>query len=136
MKKGWLILGLLVIGCCAGVLFHVKYQVQYIERDIAEVKRQIHDDEEAIHVLKAEWSYLDSPERLRKLSDEHLHLVPQDIRQVSMLNPTSMALARIVQQDQGAITVASKVKNQVEPAENVAQIGMDASSLEKNHTIR
>ncbi len=39
-------------------LFTVKYQVQDMEDQLIGLNRSITDDRQAIHVLKAEWSYL------------------------------------------------------------------------------
>lgn len=65
------ILALLGIG-----LFQVKYNVQSKERDLREVRRQIEANYNAIHVLDAEWSYLNDPLRLADLTRRHTGLVP------------------------------------------------------------
>jgi hypothetical protein len=57
-------------------LFHVKYQVQALEDEIVRVNRQIVGEQEAIHVLQAEWSYVNQPRRLEALSSRHLDLQP------------------------------------------------------------
>ena len=65
------VLALLGIG-----LFQVKYNVQGKERDLREVRRQIEANYNAIHVLDAEWSYLNDPLRLADLTRRHTGLVP------------------------------------------------------------
>jgi hypothetical protein len=65
------VLALLGIG-----LFQVKYNVQGKERELREVRRQIEADYSAIHVLEAEWSYLNDPLRLADLARRHTGLVP------------------------------------------------------------
>ena len=65
------VLALLGIG-----LFQVKYNVQSKERDLREVRRQIEANYNAIHVLDAEWSYLNDPLRLADLTRRHTELVP------------------------------------------------------------
>jgi hypothetical protein len=65
------VLALLGIG-----LFQVKYNVQSKERDLREVRRQIEANYNAIHVLEAEWSYLNDPLRLADLTRRHTGLVP------------------------------------------------------------
>lgn len=65
------VLALLGIG-----LFQVKYNVQSKERDLREVRRQIEANYNAIHVLDAEWSYLNDPLRLADLTRRHTGLVP------------------------------------------------------------
>jgi hypothetical protein len=65
------VLALLGIG-----LFQVKYNVQGKERELREVRRQIEANYGAIHVLEAEWSYLNDPLRLADLARRHTGLVP------------------------------------------------------------
>ena len=66
-----IVLALLGIG-----LFQVKYNVQSKERELREVRRQIEANYNAIHVLEAEWSYLNDPLRLADLTRRHTGLVP------------------------------------------------------------
>jgi hypothetical protein len=65
------VLALLGVG-----LFQVKYNVQSQERELREVRRQIETNYNAIHVLEAEWSYLNDPLRLADLTRRHTELVP------------------------------------------------------------
>jgi len=57
-------------------LFQVKHEVQKRETELAALDRAILADQEAIHVLRAEWSYLNDPARLEALSAAHLDLRP------------------------------------------------------------
>ena len=63
-------------------LFTVKYQVQDMEDQLLGLNRSITDDRQAIHVLKAEWSYLNQPARLRNLAERYLGLAAIEARQV------------------------------------------------------
>ena len=63
-------------------LFTVKYQVQDMEDQLIGLNRSITDDRQAIHVLKAEWSYLNEPTRLKILAERYLGMTPIDSRQV------------------------------------------------------
>lgn len=65
----------LMAGMIAGV-FHLKYKVQSLEGDLAAVNAAVRKDKDAIHILRAEWSYLNRPERLRALSKRRLRLAP------------------------------------------------------------
>ena len=65
------VLALLGIG-----LFQVKYNVQSQERELREVRKQIEANYRTIHVLGAEWSYLNDPLRLADLARRHTELVP------------------------------------------------------------
>lgn len=68
---------ILVVGLCTG-LFLVKQQVRGLEAQLAQLNESILDDQEAIHVLRAEWSYLNQPSRLGDLGRRLLHLEPRD----------------------------------------------------------
>jgi hypothetical protein len=57
-------------------LFKVKYDVQSLEEQLVHVNKQVAADQEAIHVLKAEWSFLTQPARLADLAQRHSPLKP------------------------------------------------------------
>ena len=63
-------------------LFVVKYEVQDLEGELIDYNRTITEDRQALHVLKAEWSYLNQPARLRMLAERHLGLASIETRQV------------------------------------------------------
>lgn len=67
----------LALPIAAGIgLFHLKYAVQAQEERLGALRQQIRQDREAIHVLRAEWSYLNEPGRLADLVRRHLELAP------------------------------------------------------------
>jgi hypothetical protein len=72
-----LILGLLGVG-----LFQVKYNVQSKEVELRRINKQIDANHSAIHVLDAEWSYLNDPNRLADLTRRHTDLVPTEATQI------------------------------------------------------
>ena len=59
-----------------GVLFGVAFEVSAIEERLYVLNQEISGDRDAIHVLRAEWSYLNQPERLEGLSQRYLELQP------------------------------------------------------------
>jgi len=65
----------LVLSAAIG-LFLLKYEVIALEDDLAGINRAIEADRQAIHVLRAEWSYLTEPDALGRLTSRHLDLVP------------------------------------------------------------
>jgi len=68
---------LLWVGLAAGVatgLFQLKYEVQALEGKLNRINRAVLADQQAIHVLKAEWSYLNQPAELAKRAAENLEL--------------------------------------------------------------
>ncbi len=72
MIRSATILGLLVGTLMAVFVFAIKYDVQDLEAEYEALNRSIERDRQAIHVLKAEWSYLNEPQRLRELAKLHL----------------------------------------------------------------
>ena len=53
-------------------LFHVTFQVQALEARLSSLNKRILTEQEAVHVLKAEWSYLNRPARVARLVDDLL----------------------------------------------------------------
>lgn len=67
----------LSLAVAAGIgLFYAKHRVQALEEELAGLQQRILTDREAIHVLKAEWSFLNDPDRLADLARRHLELAP------------------------------------------------------------
>ena len=52
----------------------IKNDVQDLERQLANIQINIQKDIDEIHVLKAEWSMYNTPNRLQKLAQEQLSL--------------------------------------------------------------
>lgn len=55
-------------------MFVMKNQVQNLENELASINRNIEEDVKTIHILKAEWSHLNNPSRLRALATKHISL--------------------------------------------------------------
>ena len=63
---------LVVIVVASFMLYRVKYEVQAIRSQIAQLSNDLEQEKEAMHVVAAEWAYLNRPERLRALSARYL----------------------------------------------------------------
>lgn len=74
---------LLVLICFE--LYNGVSRVKSQERELAALKASIVGEQEAIRVLKAEWSYLNQPERLQTLARQHLPLTPTSASQIVVL---------------------------------------------------
>ena len=70
------ILGIGVIVVLSAALFQLKYEVRALESGLADLQTTLVEEEEAIRVLGAEWSFLNRPSRLQALSDRYLVLSP------------------------------------------------------------
>lgn len=92
------ILALIILAGSAFGLFQVKYRVQALHRDLAEINRQLQEELSATHVLKAEWAYLNQPERLKTLVENHLQLKTITVSQLedtTTEKPTMVAVAPV-----------------------------------------
>jgi cell division protein FtsL len=67
-------------------LFAIKHQVRELEARLVRIDREIGDNQQAIHVLKAEWSHLNEPGRLKDLAGRHLGMEPVSLAQVQRLD--------------------------------------------------
>jgi cell division protein FtsL len=78
-----LVIWLIVAGAVALGLYQVKYEVQRLEEELHQVRSDIRQDRVALHVLEAEWAYLNRPERLQRLASKHLEMGPAGAKQVA-----------------------------------------------------
>lgn len=84
MFRPAMILIVLLAGSIGLTVFVVKVQVQDLEDQLAEFNRTITEDRQAVHVLKAEWSHLNEPARLRVLAERYLGMRAIETRQVGI----------------------------------------------------
>ena len=63
-------------------MFVLKNQVQSLEGELDRINLSIQEDVKSIHVLRAEWSHLNSPQRLRNLASKHISLNPVRAEQI------------------------------------------------------
>jgi len=75
----WLVMILLA----GGTLMKISYQVDAKERELRHLKAQLAANEDGTRVLKAEWAYLNQPQRLEALSGKYLtNLKPLQVAQL------------------------------------------------------
>lgn len=58
--------------CVGMVLFRIKYEVIALEQHNTRLEKEIFVNNDAIHHLKAEWTFLNGPKRLQKFSQKYL----------------------------------------------------------------
>jgi len=100
MRHGATILWAVLATVAGTGLFMLKYQVQGEEQRLRHIQKQIVQTEEEIHVLKAEWSYLNEPTRLRELAERNLAMHPMKATQLSSIDSFGMAPPRPDEQGQ------------------------------------
>lgn len=57
-------------------MFVIKNHVIDLENELESINSKITEDQKALHVLKAEWTYLNDPARIRDLSTRHARMKP------------------------------------------------------------
>ncbi len=90
MKPSSTILWIAVVGTMATGLFQLKYAVQAREDELARLNRDLIASEQAVHVLHAEWSYLNRPDRLAELAGRNLALQPMAPEQIGAIEALPM----------------------------------------------
>jgi len=84
MRTALLWMFMLVFGAFG--VYMVKYKVQAIKKEVAQTEKQLFEERSDIHVLNAEWTYLNRPERLKALSAKYLDVKPTRGQQISELS--------------------------------------------------
>lgn len=74
MSRGSALLIFIVLFVSVFGLFKVKYRVHYLNKDVQEMKKQIEQEKSTIHILNAEWTFLNQPKRLKELANRYLEL--------------------------------------------------------------
>lgn len=77
------ILWIVLIAASAFGLYSVKFKVQTIRTQIAEVERDLELERETMNVISAEWAYLNRPERLQKLASTYLGAQEVTVQQIA-----------------------------------------------------
>jgi hypothetical protein len=96
------------------LLYNVKHEVQGLEQQLARLNRAIHATQERIHVLEAEWSLLNEPERLRALANRHLDLVP--MRPAQFVEPAAIAALPVAVPRADPAVAAAPAEGRPQPA--------------------
>lgn len=96
--KTYAIVGWVLLIVVAGyAMLHVSMEVEGLEDQLSDLNRQAMQEQEAIHVLRAEWSYLNRPDRLSELSRELLpNLQPPAVNQITTMEQLPEREANIV----------------------------------------
>ena len=74
MKRGSTVLFAILAVVLGATSIVIGTEVADLEDRLSGIHRDIAREQEALHVLRAEWSYLNQPERLEALARRHLGL--------------------------------------------------------------
>ena len=114
----WFTLTCVVIFGC----FILKNQVHDLEEELSKINQNITADMRNIHVLKAEWSILNTPERLRKLALEHASL--NKIKAEQIINYSALPF----ENESSTVNVASNNKADLTHLQRPASVKLKRSS--------
>ncbi len=95
-------IALVLMGAAALTLYQLKYEVAALEAEHARLARELAAERDAIHVLKAEWAYLDRPQRLAELAASHLDLVPLGAEKMVTVDALPWATTTLAEADEAA----------------------------------
>ena len=109
MRSSTFVALILVCGLGFG-LFKVKYEVQSLEEELGKINRQTVTDQDAIHVLKAEWSYLTQPVRIGDMAARHLALQPVTSAQMGSFDQLPLKADRPVEAESGDVKIQAVLK--------------------------
>ena len=66
------VLGAAVALLAVGGVYGTKFQAYRLEAELAGLRRAVVAERRRLHALKAEWAYLDRPQRLAQLAERYL----------------------------------------------------------------
>lgn len=75
-------------------LFLVKYEVRALEARLLQINARVVANQEATHVLKAEWAHLNDATRIGELSARYLALQPVATAQLGRIDALPMRVER------------------------------------------
>lgn len=73
---------IVIFAAMATGMFVIKNKVITLENELEQINMRIKEDQKALHVLKAEWTYLNDPARIRLLSSRHARMKPLRAEQI------------------------------------------------------
>jgi hypothetical protein len=62
--------------------YRVKYDTIYFSEQVAKMKNRIVREQDAINTLRAEWQFLNRPDRVQTLTESHTDLVPLAVQRI------------------------------------------------------
>lgn len=108
MIRPTVFLGLIILALVAFVLYEVEYKVDSLKTELNELNKQLAEDKEAIHVLKAEWSYLNRPEKIKNMSERYLSLKNTEPAQVKKIEDIPFSTPKVVSNNTTITNVTQK----------------------------
>ncbi len=97
-----------VVIILAVAVFQVEFRVEGLRAEYTEINRQLEEDQQAIHILRAEWAFLTYPDRIRNVAAKHLKTESAAVGQIARIEDIPFRPV-IVAQD-SAVGSSSSIK--------------------------
>lgn len=101
MTRRLTILAVLIVAAVSIGLYEIEARVREVSRDLASLNAELVREQQAIRVLRAEWSYLSQPSRLQALAKHYLPLQPLAAHQYGRLTELPMRPPTLADGDLG-----------------------------------
>ena len=66
---------MLLLAAASLGLYQIKYRIHSLKQDLTDIRNSARMEQEAIHILEAEWAYLNRPQRIAQLTTKYLSLL-------------------------------------------------------------
>jgi cell division protein FtsL len=111
MRKLATVLAAVTAMASGAAVMQLKITVQEKSDEVRAVAQKIHDDQEAIRILEAEWAFLTTPQALQDRSSQFLALMPSRAKQIAS-DPTVIPLRPkgVGMRDDSAVSVVLPMK--------------------------
>jgi len=93
MIRRSMVLWVILASLFGAAMFLIKHEVQVREAWLDTLRREILTSQQAIQVLRAEWSYLNQPVRIEALIRRHMDLRPTDTVQIADIDTLPVHLS-------------------------------------------
>lgn len=111
MMRFTTLIWVVVLSVSAFALYKVKFQVQTLRGQIAEVSQELARERESLNVVAAEWAYLNRPDRLQKLAEAYLNyeaVTVEHIADIQAIPFPQVMEAKVQNQPNLAVTTVSQ----------------------------
>ncbi|MEQ8603525.1 MAG: hypothetical protein RIB45_09405 [Marivibrio sp.] len=100
MRAVLLVVWVLLLGATGATLFHITFEVEALESELTRLNNEIVEEQEAVHVLEAEWSYQNRPARLEQLSADWLPMLDR-IHPGQVMTLDALPMRRATEENDG-----------------------------------
>ncbi len=103
MIKPTIFLGFVLLAFVSFVVFEVENRVENMRSRLSALNEELLTNKESIHVLKAEWSYLNQPEKLKKMSERYTNMQAISSSQVEGMDDIPLSVKSVADAQDKAV---------------------------------